>query len=107
MTDDVERPQYRTRVSVPRFELLYPWDIQGAVDNFYDIIEAVAWHTVPGSRDTVRRPRDGMIFVWFEADDLYALANAVRDLEDELNASFGTEHVMLDRPERVERKSRI
>lgn len=107
MTDDVELPQYRTRLSLPRFETMDPRDVDGTRDNFYDIIEAVAWHTVPGSRDTVRRPRDGMIFVWFEAEDLYALANVVRDLEDELNSSVGGEHIMLDRPERVERKSRI
>lgn len=102
-----ERPQYRTRVPVPRFETLYPWDVDGARDNFYDIIEGVAWHTVPGSKNLVRRPRDGVIFVWFEADDLYALAIAVRDLEDELNSSFGTEHIILERPKRVERKDRI
>jgi len=103
--------QYRTDVWVPDFATLYPWDEAGARDNFYDIVEAVGWHTVVGGRQglegTRRRPTDGKVWIHLEADDLYELCGKVRDLETELNASFGTETIMLDRPTLTPRRYRV
>ena len=69
------------------------------------------WHTVVGGRQglegTRRRPTDGKVWIHLEADDLYELCGKVRDLETELNASFGTETIMLDRPTLTPRRYRV
>lgn len=100
--------QYRTRLILPDFKAMWPWDTRGAVDGFFETIESVGWTRRVGSHGfTGERPKAGVVWVYLEAEDLYELAMKVRELEDELNANFGSHVVTLERPVPVRKQFRI